>query len=363
MIRTLVTAALLLTFAPFAAADDRIALTVDTSEADAVLAILSAKPADADWQKLFATEPYVRLKKREASMKRDFTDDDFKNFVRSPELAAQAPELRRALAAWKHADLRATAQRVLAYLPADARIHAKVFPVIKPKQNSFVFETNTDPTIFLYLDRAKSAAQFENTVGHELHHIGYASISPRVDTWLKTLPPNVQPAVDWMGAFGEGIAMLAAAGSTDVHPHAASNPNDRARWDGDMANFNRDLQTLDSFFRDIIEGRLAGEAAQRERGMSFFGVQGPWYTVGYKMAVMVEKRYGRAALIACMEDPRRLLRRYNLAVVAYNATHADKLERWSAELMEALGGGAQFGQEPDEPLAPAGAPQRTTLLP
>lgn len=41
----------------------------------------------ADWQKLLASEPYVRLKKREASMHRDFTDEDFKAFVQSGGLA------------------------------------------------------------------------------------------------------------------------------------------------------------------------------------------------------------------------------------------------------------------------------------
>ncbi len=71
----------------------------------AVLAILEKRAtggsvADADWQRLFATEPYVRLKKREASMHRDFTDDDFKKFVLSPELATKESSLRHTVDAW-----------------------------------------------------------------------------------------------------------------------------------------------------------------------------------------------------------------------------------------------------------------------
>lgn len=38
-------------------------------------------------------------------------------------------------------------------------------------------------------------------------------------------------------------------------------------------------------------------------GYSFFGVQGAWYTVGYRMAVIVERREGRPALVECMSDP------------------------------------------------------------
>jgi hypothetical protein len=45
---------------------------------------------DSDWQRLFATEPYIRLQKREAAMHRDFNDDDFKTFVLSPGLAEKA---------------------------------------------------------------------------------------------------------------------------------------------------------------------------------------------------------------------------------------------------------------------------------
>src|SRR6202035_1767024 len=77
----------------------RIQLTLNTDEANAVLAILErraagATVADADWEHLFATEPYIRLKKREAGMHRAFTDDDFKKFVLSADLAAKASALR-----------------------------------------------------------------------------------------------------------------------------------------------------------------------------------------------------------------------------------------------------------------------------
>ncbi|MCI0353098.1 MAG: hypothetical protein L0Z53_27075 [Acidobacteriales bacterium] len=321
--------------------DDRVNLRVDTSEAEAVLAILRKQHAreaiiSSDWQRVFNTEPYQRLKKREAKMKRALTDDDFKKFVLSPELAARAGELRRTLTHWSRANLVESAQRVLAYLPADARIRAKVYPTIKPRTNSFVFEVGTDPAIFLYLDPAVTQAQFENTVAHELHHIGFASVKPT------EMPPDtpapLRDALGWMGAFGEGFAMLAAAGSVDIHPHAASKPEDRARWDRDLANFNQDLRTLEKFFLQVIDGGFSSKEEEQKVAYSFFGTQGPWYTVGYKMAVTIERSEGRAALIDAMRDPRRLLILYNQAAAQYNRgrTYQERLAQWSAVLLEKI---------------------------
>jgi hypothetical protein len=319
----------------------RIDLHLDTDEAEAVLAILAKRGAgrpvdDGDWRRLFATEPYVRLKKREAGMHRDFTDDDFRTFVLSPSLSKTAAALRRTLEEWKKADLVASARRVLAYLPAQARIRARVYPVIKPMTNSFVFEPSTDPAIFLYLDPAISPAKFENTVAHELHHIGFASLDRVADGANPGLQPGVKTALEWMGAFGEGFAMLAAAGSPDVHPHSVSSAQERARWDKDMANFNQDLKSTEKFFLDIIHQTLRTPDDIQKVGSSFFGIQGPWYTVGYRMAVVIEKRYGRATLIECMLDPRELLARYNAAATELNSGGKEHLALWSPELLGAL---------------------------
>src|SRR5437899_6336594 len=123
-----------------------------------------------------------------------------------------------------------------------------------------------------------------------MHPIGFASVGALKQARLGTLPPRVSAAVEWMSAFGEGFAMLAAAGGPEVHPHATSPEAERARWDRDMTHFNGDLRELDRFFRDILDGRLAGDDEVRKAGMAFFGVQGPWYTVGYRMATVIERR-------------------------------------------------------------------------
>ena len=101
---------------------------------------------------------------------------------------------------------------------------------------------------------------------------------------------------------------------------------------------NEDLRALERFFLDVMSRRLAGEDTVNAIAFSFFGEQGPWYTVGWKMAVTIERRYGRAVLIQCMEDPRLLLYRYNEAAADYSRSHPDTLARWSPTLLGAIAG-------------------------
>lgn len=334
----------LLTAAPPGAsqqAPDRVRLSLDTTEAGLILAILATRDSggrvsDADWQRLFATSGFIRLKARETAMGRAFTDGDFRSFVLSDTLSTRRRALRRALTDWSGADMTDAAQRALAYLPAEARIAATVYVMIKPRSNSFVWDLQSDPAIFLYLDPAVTQAKFANTVAHELHHIGLSSVAGRVDSTITGLSSEAGIVAQWIGAFGEGFAMLAAAGGPDVHPHAVSADSDRVRWDHDVAQFNRDLGTLNQFFASILDGRLATADTVQTIAFTFYGVQGPWYTVGWKMAVTIERRFGRPELIRCMTDPHRLLERYNAAAADYNRTHPDTLATWSDPLLKAL---------------------------
>jgi hypothetical protein len=337
---------LLILLSVCAAAEERVQFKLDTSEADAVLAILEKRAAkqgvtDGDWQRLFSSEPYQRLKKREASMHRDFSDDDFKAFVLSDELAKKAPSLQEALNARKKTDLTAVGNRILPYLPASARVKASVYPVIKPKTNSFVFETDTKPAIFLYLDPEQSQSEFENIVAHESHHIGFSDANKQYDETIKALPVNAQKAAEWMGAFGEGLAVLAASGSVDVHPMRDFKEADRIRWDQDMKSADQQLIQVNQFFLDVIGGGFAKSEAADHEAFTFFGYRGPWYTVGYLMGSTVERRFGRTTLIECMGDPRMLLAKYNEAASEENAKKtANKLPLWDAEILNAVGAGA-----------------------
>ncbi|HSF43400.1 MAG TPA: DUF5700 domain-containing putative Zn-dependent protease [Thermoanaerobaculia bacterium] len=307
-----------------------------TDEAEAVLAILDKRRAlqevpEADWRRLFASEGYVRLKAREAAMGVPFEDAAFRDFVLSADLASRAGALAETLAKWRRGDPAAAARRALDYLPAGARIRAKVYPVIKPKANSFVFDVKTDPAIFLFLDPAVTPERFENTLAHELHHIGYGGVCPPppVAAEIERLPEPVQTVLGWTGAFGEGIAMLAAAGGPDVHPHAVSEAKDRERWDRDVARFAEDFRKVDRFFADVLAGRLGEEEATKV-ALSFYGEQGPWYTVGWKMATTIEKTFGRERLLESACDPRSFLKTYGEA--ARKAGGGG----WSAEVLRAL---------------------------
>jgi len=303
-----------------------------------VLAVLAKRKAgqpvtETDWQRIFSSEGYVRLKARETSMKRSFEDSDFRAFVLSDQLARRRQSLEETLNRWRRADISRAAGMALAYLPKGALIKAKIYPVIKPRDNSFVFDLETDPAIFLYLDTETSKEKFESTLAHELHHIGYASSCPSRQASSETakLPQSAQLVVRLIGAFGEGFAMLAAAGGPDIHPHAVSSLEERARWDEDILNFNQDLKKVEDFFLKMLENRLTTEEIQKTAA-SFYGIQGPWYTVGWKMSVLIEKTYGRAKLIECICDQRKLLLTYNKAALKQNRRSRQPLALWSERL-------------------------------
>lgn len=312
---------------------DRVALRIDADEAEAVLAIAAGPrpPTSAARTHLLDTAGTRRLQARETSMHRTLADDTLVDFAASAEVAARAPALRDTLQRWTAADLGAIAARILPYLPDGARIVATVYPVIKPQPNSFVYFDAAGAAIFIYLDPARTAAQLSNTVAHELHHIGYSSLGDEPCP----AAPAVCTARTWSGAFGEGFAMLAAAGGPDTHPHAVSPPEDRARWDRDIARFDSDLRRVESLLRDIVDGSIDADAAQ-QRAMELFGVQGPWYTVGYTMAVTVERCSGRAALVTAMRRPWTLLGLYNRARAACPTQTGIATATWDPALVRAL---------------------------
>ena len=266
-------------------------------------------------------------------MGRAFSDEDFKGFVRSDPLAARGEALAAALGRLMALDVREPVARALAYLPAGTPLQARLFLEIKPQTNSFVYDLGGTRGIFPYVDPTESAAVVANTMAHELHHIDlFAACGTVEDT---TYPLPVRETRGWVSAFGEGFAMLAAAGGPDVHPHASSDSATRARWDRDVANFPSDLDTVQAFFAAVRDGRLSGDSL-RQAAMGFSGVQGPWYTVGWKLAVMIERMLGRDRLIAVMCDPVALLATYNQAVEQWERRRGERLAMWQEDLIRRL---------------------------
>jgi hypothetical protein len=309
-----------------------------SDEANAALAVLTARrekkaPTPADWDRLFASEGYRHLVERETSMGRPLTDSGFTAFLMSDSVLRRAPALERVLPALERVDVSDAAARALQYLPAGTPLRARLYLEIKSATNSFVF-TGRDslPSIFLYVRPNQTAAQLANTLSHELHHIGLNAACP--EPHFAHAGPAQRMLLLYLGAFGEGQAMLAAAGSPVVHPHAADDDSVRQRWDRDVAHAPADLEELSRFFAAVLDGRVTNPDSVQAQASTYYGVQGPWYTVGWLMASTIEREMGRGALIGSLCEPTRFMALYNDAARKHVGTAA--LPIWDAGLVSRL---------------------------
>lgn len=315
-----------------------IAVELVSDEADAAMAILDdrargVRVADAAWQRLFDSDGYQDLKRRELGMRREFSDSAFRAFLLSDTLLARRQALRVALDDYRHLDVDASARRAAAYLPAPTTIRSRLYLEIKPRTNSFVYPVPSGRAIFLYVDPARPRDRVEDDiVTHELHHIGIAQSCPQDST----APPSpIGAARSYAGALAEGLAMLAAAGDPGVDPHVASAPSVRERWHRDLARWPDDLRRVERFLLDIGEGRLANHDSIAAAAAPFWGdAQGAWYTVGCAVATTIERAAGREALRGVVCDAGRMLRLYNELV--QHRPELAGLPRWSDRLLALL---------------------------
>lgn len=324
--------------------DASLDVRVVADQAEAALAILEKRRAgetigDADWKRMFESEAFRRLEMRQVSFDRPVDRDAFRAWLVSDSVVGRVETYREAIEWWKALDAVEPARRAGAYLPEDSTIEATIYPMIKPTPNSFVFELDTDPAIFMYVNPERSRSELLNTLAHELHHVGSASCGEPENAG--SLGDGARTALEWLGGFGEGMAVLAAAGGPGVHPHAQGSDEAWVVWERDVARFARDLERLDNFFLDLVRERLTDEAEIRERGFAFIvseGVpQGPFYTVGWKMAAVVEKAEGRETVVRGVCDPRTLLAAYDRIAAEHSLEDGSGWPRWSPELLEALG--------------------------
>jgi hypothetical protein len=320
-----------------------ISIRLDTGEADAALAILARRAIGdsaraEDWARLFESEGYRRLREREASMGRPFEEAAMRAFLEADSMAARSGALAETVARWRGVDVTDAARRAFAYLPAGATIRATVYLVIKPRTNSFVYDLRGDPAIFLYVDPSIPPERLANTIAHELHHVGFArACDGAADTTLSEAQRAVR---DWTGAFGEGVAVLAAAGGPREPPDTTWTAADRIEWRRDLADLAPAMAQLEDFFIAIARGAPDESDSIMARGMAFFGNRGPWYTVGYAMARAIERAFGRERLVASLCDMRDLVRAYQAAVrlAPRGSRWLAALPQWSDRLMDALGG-------------------------
>ena len=151
------------------------------------------------------------------------------------------------------------------YLPEGARIRAKIYPVIKPRDNSFVFEVKTDPAIFLLPGPCRSsgeAREHSSAQSSTTSASGGAARAPlsRRRSRSSREPPG--PPCSGCGGFDEALAMLAAAGGPRSPP-SVSPAADRERADRDVARFPDDLREVEAFLRDVPARQLTEEEAQK----------------------------------------------------------------------------------------------------
>ena len=110
-------------------------------------------------------------------------------------------------------------------------------------------------------------------------------------------------------------------------------------WELDIANFNADLRRLEAFFRNVLAGRLSPEE-ENKRLFTFINAgdvpQGGFYTVGWKMAALVERARGRDALLQTICDPRSLLAVYNEVAASHPRGDGETLALWSADFLAML---------------------------
>jgi hypothetical protein len=317
-----------------------------TDEADAALAILDTRAAGsavspALWARLFDSEGFRRLAKRQQSFGATGVEESMREYLQSAEALAATAGLHAALTRWRSIDVEAAATRAAAYLPAGLGIKATIYPVVKRTNNSFVFEIDTDPAIFLAIDPAPTTEQLANTLAHELHHVGTAGCALPAD--LAALPETApaRAAFQWLGGFGEGMAVLAAAGSPDHPPHLEDPAGDWIVWQRDLARFDDDVPRLSEFFSGVLAGRWAADE-QQKRFIALINPpdvpQGPFYTVGWLMAATVEKALGHQAVVETVCDPRRLLARFDAVAGDHPRGDGGGFATWSTELLRALSG-------------------------
>ena len=75
----------------------------------------------------------------------------------------------------------------------------------------------------------------------------------------------------------------------------------------DLANAPADLRRVEAFLLDVVDRRVVDPDSISRAAMEFFGVQGPWYTLGWLMGATVERDAGRAAMVGLFCDPVDLL--------------------------------------------------------
>ena len=325
-----------------------VAIRLDASQARGTLALLAVRKSGKTvtreaWDRVFETEAYRRLLARETDIDkllgidRGYSDASFLEWAESDEALEGLEARERTLASWMAVDANEAGRKAMKYLPAHVAMKATVYLIVRKQTNSFVWDLPHDPAIFLWVGPDLSAGEMAMTLAHELHHVGLSGACRRDDR--ETEGP-VATARGWLSGFGEGLAVLAAAGGPDAPTHPAGQTELIASWDARQDSLETDMRRVEAFLTDVATGTVEGEEAQ-QRGMAFVNTatvpQGAFYTLGWFMGATIEREFGREAVIEATCDHGLLLTRYQQAARKASARgSAKRLPLWSEDVLALL---------------------------
>ena len=265
------------------------------------------------------------------------TPENIKRYITSAEFKAQTAAFQFSLREWRNAHHQLIEHRLDEYLPPEGQLPLTVVAVLAPGFTHAEFDTNSaSPQVFVPLLPSMLHMQVETYVGEQAYLLASAITIKSLRPHYDRMTGSVRLAVEYITEFRRGIALLAGIGGPGLHVCATCPRAERQQWDNDFVAFSADLRTLDKLLlaTALAETDLEGQRSQ----LDSVGVV-PWQVVGYRMAVMIERHYGRKVVPNLLRDPRMLLELYNRAAVEDNAAGAvDKpLPLWSPELMRLLG--------------------------
>lgn len=286
-------------------------LTVDGSAAAAMLDLLEAAAQGEPWSRariaeLLATPGFAGMLAHHRRLDEGVTGASMLQVLATLQedeiLSVKIGRMARMQAAYRAAlerlpELRArlerlsdpalagqAAERAQAALPRGAWLAARVYLIVDGYSPAYVERDS----IYLDLLQLADPFQVEWCLAHELHHIGLASLLPE---------PCADP--------GPGIALDTLAGL--VQEGSVTYWIDRWRGQPTAA----DLDRMQAFLLDLLEGRLRGEAIEARLADLLGYERGPLYRVGNAMIAELVARHGEAWVRERLADPVGLLRAYH----------------------------------------------------
>jgi len=212
------------------------------------------------------------------------------------------------------------------YLPPEARLDTTVYILAETHPAAYTFDGDIFISFFpLKLSDGQLttiAGPLTSVLGHELHHIGFESVSPQADL-LENAPQTAgEVALGLLGGLlGEGMATMLF---TPLDP--AQRDDGEVTWGQTAADLSLHYAALEEVLGDLIaaDGMAGGFAASRLAELMrktfhrFFSAyrgkhQPIVYVLGHDMCRVVAEAFGAERLVGLLREPGRFLAAYDEA--------------------------------------------------